>query len=189
MFTITKYSESYQKKYCDLYITTWKIEPYGERFSREEIVAHLVKNRDYLYLLIEEETDLVKGFVGGRPILSECQFFINETGIDMNKAFYIDELGVDEKHKKLGWGAILTHYIISCAREDNFNQFVLRTHSSESNPAIKLYQKLGFITKLDKQGIVHGVETQQTRVDDRPDKDFRYYLYQWFGQNHAAITP
>ena len=110
MFTIKKYSESYQKQYCDLYIDTWEVGPYGERFTPEEIVAHLIKNKDYLYLLIEEESNLVIGFVGGRPLLHECQFFINETGMDMSKAFYIDELGVDKKHKQRGWGEILTHY-------------------------------------------------------------------------------
>ncbi len=112
MFTIKKYSESYQKQYCDLYIDTWEVEPYGERFTPEEIVAHLIKNKDYLYLLIEEESNLVIGFVGGRPLSHECQFFINDTGMDMSKAFYIDELGVDKKHKQRGWGEILTHYII-----------------------------------------------------------------------------
>lgn len=177
MFTIKKYSESYQKQYCDLYITTWMIEPYGELFTQEGIVAHLVKNKDYLYLLIEEESDQVIGFIGGRPVLHECQFFINETGIDMSKTFYIDELGLDEKHKRRGWGEMLTHYIISCARENDFNQFVLRTHGSESNPAIKLYEKLGFTTRVGKDGKVHSVETEEKRIDDRPEKDLRPYYY------------
>jgi ribosomal protein S18 acetylase RimI-like enzyme len=177
MISIINYIEKYQKQYCKLYIDTWKAEPYGELFKCDEIISHIIKNKDYLYLLIEETKDKVIGFVGGRPILCDCSFFTNETGIDMNNAFYIDELGIDERHKNLGWGQTLMHYIISSARENNFNLFVLRTHASEINPAIKLYKKLGFITKKNKNGKVHGVYTEQRRIDNRPPKDFRIYFY------------
>jgi len=182
MFIIKKYSENYQQQYCDLYISTWKVEPYGELFNSQEIINHLFVNKDYLFLLIKEDSDKIIGFVGGRPLQYECPFFINDTNIDVNITFYIGELGVDEKHKKFGWGQMLMHHLISCARENNFNQFVLRTHSSETNPAIKLYQKLGFNTKIDKNGKIHGIDTVQKRIDDRSEMDFRLYFYKTYSK-------
>ena len=187
MFIIKKYSESYQEQYCDLYIATWKVEPYGELFVAEEVIDHLESNRDFLYLLIEEESDKLIGFVGGRPISHKCDFFINEAipPVDMEKAFYIDELGIEESHKMRGWGQMLMGFIISNAREAGFSQFVLRTHADDSNPAIRLYYKLGMKPRETKEGKVHGVETTQRRINDRPETDFRIYFYKTYQVNES----
>lgn len=178
MFSIKKYSEIYQKQYCDLYIATWKIEPYGELFTEEKILKHLNYNLDFLYLLIQEEKNVI-GFVGGRPISDYCEFFINEAcpPIEMKKGFYIDELGIEASHKRHGWGQTLMEFLFSCARESGFTEFVLRTHADPSNPAIKLYDKLGMKPRKTKFGKVHGVDTPQTRIDSRPEEDFRIYFY------------
>lgn len=182
MFSIIKYSKIYKEQYCDLYIATWKVEPYGEKFTREEITTSLESNKDFLYLLIEEKSNKLIGFVGGRPISHECDFFINEASppIEMEKGFYISELGVDEAHKRYGWGQMLTAFLISSAREKGFSQFVLRTHADHSNPAIGLYYKLGMKPRKTKEGKVHGVETTQSRIDERPEQDFRIYFYKTF---------
>lgn len=177
MFTIKSYSDRYQAGYCELYIETWKSEPYGELFTQKEIVEHLVTNNGYHYLLMEEETDTVVGFVAGRPLLNDCPFFLNESNVDPMTTFYIDELGVLDAHRKRGWAQTLMRYLMSCAREQGFKQFVLRTHSSESNPALKLYDRLGFKTKMTSSGEIHRVATQQTRIDSRPETDLRIYFY------------
>jgi ribosomal protein S18 acetylase RimI-like enzyme len=177
MFTIKSYSEKYQASYCNLYIETWKAEPYGELFTNDEIVDHMVKNSRYHYLLVEEETDTLLGFVAGRPLVNDCPFFLNETNIDLTNTFYIDELGVLDAHRKRGWAQTLMRYLMSCAREQGFEQFVLRTHSGESNPALKLYDRLGFKTRPTSSGEIHGVATQQTRIDSRPQSDLRIYFY------------
>lgn len=160
-----------------MYIETWKVEPYGELFTKDEIVAHLVKNSGHHYLLVEEETDSLLGFVAGRPLLSDCPFFLNACNVDLKTTFYIDELGVRDAHKKRGWAQALMRYVMSCAREQGFKQFVLRTHSSESNPALKLYDRLGFRTKMTSSGEIHGAATRQTRIDSRPETDLRIYFY------------
>lgn len=182
MFAVIKYSGNYEKQYCDLYIKTWKVEPYGELFTPEEIVNHLGSNQDFLYLLIEGENGNLVGFVGGRPISQDCDFFVNEAlpPIEPRKAFYIDELGVEETHKMYGWGKMLMTFLIACAREKGFSEFVLRTHGDPGNPAIKLYEKLGMKQRTTKEGKVHGVETSQRRIDGRPEQDFRPYFYKTF---------
>ena len=182
MFEVIRYSDSYEKRYCDLYIATWKVEPYGEAFTSEEIVNHLGSNKDFLYLLVEKGSDKVIGFVGGRPVSHECDFFVNEASppLEIDKAFYIDELGVDETHKLCGWGLMLMSFLISSARKKGFSQFVLRTHADHSNPAIGLYYKLGMKPRRTKADKVHGVETTQRRIDGRPETDFRIYFYKSF---------
>lgn len=177
MFTIKPYSDIYQAGYCDLYIETWEAEPYGELFTKDEIVEHLVKNSGYHYLLIEDETDTLVGFVAGRPLLNDCPFFLNESNVDLKSTFYIDELGVLDAHRKRGWAQTLMRFLMSCAREQGFEQFVLRTHSSEFNPALKLYGKLGFKTKMTLSGEIHGIATRKTRIDSRPETDLRIYFY------------
>jgi ribosomal protein S18 acetylase RimI-like enzyme len=182
MFEVIKYSGRYEKQYCDLYIATWRVEPYGEAFTSEEIMNHLGSNEGFLYLLIEEESDKVIGFVGGRAISHECDFFINEASlpIDIEKGFYVDELGIEETHKMYGWGQLLMSFLISSAREKGFSEFVLRTHADHSNPAIGLYYKLGMKPRRTNADKVHGVETTQRRIDGRPETDFRIYFYKTF---------
>jgi ribosomal protein S18 acetylase RimI-like enzyme len=178
---LIKYSERYEKQYCALYIKTWKVEPYGEKFTSKEIVRHMTGNKDFLFLLIEEESDRIIGFVGGRPISRECGFFKNDA-IPPVVTFYIDELGIEKTHKRLGWGEVLMRFLIATAREAGFSQFVLRTHRDHSNPAIGLYYKLGMKPRITKSGKVHGVWTQQRRIDGRSKQDFRIYFYQTFSQ-------
>lgn len=182
---IIQYTDKYQKAYCDLYIATWKEPPYLEFFTSEEIIKHLGSNKDFLYLLIEEATDKAIGFVGGRPIAHKCDFFINDSvkPIDISKGFYIAELVVEETHKKHGWGYMLMQFLICNAREKGFNQFVLRTHSNHSNPAIGLYYKSGMKPQKMATGEVHGVDTEQRRITGKVEKDFRIYFYKTYQIN------
>jgi len=182
MFSIIEYSETYQDKYCDLYIETWKSAPYFEQFTKEEIVKHLDSNKGFLYLLIEVNTDKLIGFVGGRPISYKCDFFLNDAvkPINMAKGFYIDELGVEESHKKNGWGFMLMQFLICSASAKGYNQFVLRTHSNHTNPAIGLYYKLGMKPQKTASGKVHGVDTEQMRTNGKIEKDFRVYFYKTY---------
>jgi ribosomal protein S18 acetylase RimI-like enzyme len=182
MDRIERYSEAtpaQQEQYVALYIATWQDEPYREWFTSEEVLANAELNRELLYLLLDE-AGLVAGFVGGRP-LTQCEdFFVNACvpPIDLEKGFYIDELGVARGHRKAGIGAQLTEHLIEVARSRQFNQFVLRTHQSPDNPAKRLYERLGFQPRLTAAGTVHGVNTTQTRIDaNTPPTDFRIYYY------------
>lgn len=184
MFSIIEYTDNYQEAYCDLYIQTWKSAPYLEVFTKEEIINHLDSNKGFLYLLVENSSNRLIGFVGGRPISHKCDFFKNEAvnPINISKGFYIDELGVEELHRKSGWGTMLMEFLICSASEKGFNQFVLRTHSNHSNPAISLYYKLGMKPQKIASGEVHGVDTQQMRTSGQVEKDFRIYFYKIFSQ-------
>lgn len=182
MFEVIEYSGRYEKQYCDLYIKTWEVEPYGEVLTHQETISSLEINKGFLYLLVEEKNDKVIGFVGGRP-LSKCRdFFKNDAvpKVEIEKGFYIGDLGVDEAHKRSGWGQVLMSFLISIAREKGFSQFVLRTHADDSNPAIGLYYKLGMKPRMTTEGRVHGVEATQSRIDGRPEKDFRTYFYKTY---------
>lgn len=68
-------------------------------------------------------------------------------------------------------------FLICSAREKGFTQFVLRTHSNHSNPAISLYYKLGMKPQKTKSGEVHGVDTEQMKLSGEVEKDFRIYFY------------
>lgn len=177
--SIIRYSKKYEEKYHSLYRETWKVEPYGELFSDSEITESVDKNKSFLYLLINDNSDSVIGFVGGRAI-SDCSFFDNKPKLDLQTVFYIDELGIEKEHKRLGWGATLTQFLINTARESGFSQFILRTHASHINPAISLYYKLGFKTMKTDTGDIYGIDTQQTRIDGRADTDFRIYFYKQY---------
>jgi len=166
-----------QDQYIALYIDTWQRNPYRELFTRDEVLASVEINRQFLYLLVDGGA--VLGFVGGRP-LSQCDFFDYACvpPVDSEKGFYIDELGVDFAHRKSGFGQKLTEYLIEVARLKEFNQFVLRTHQSPENPAARFYERLGFETRLNMDGQVHGIDTQHRRVDTAtPEVDFRVYYY------------
>ena len=178
---INQYSNEYEEQYIQLYIDTWKAEPYGEKFIKENISNHLVKNSGYLFLLVEKNE--VIGFVGGRPLNHFCDFYNDEQlikKVNTEKAFYIDELGVKIEFRKLGLGTLLTNFLISNARSKGYNEFVLRTHRSYSNPALKLYFNLGFNPRTLQNGEAHLVDTLQTRIDDRPDIDSRVYFYRTY---------
>jgi ribosomal protein S18 acetylase RimI-like enzyme len=182
VFKIIRYSEAYQEQYCDLYIKTWEVEPYGEALTHQETINSLEINKGFLYLLVEEKNDKVIGFIGGRS-LSKCGAFFDNAAlpkVEIEKGFYIGDLGVDDAHKRSGWGQVLMSFLISTAKEKGFSEFVLRTHAADSNPAIGLYNKLGMTRRRTEAGEVHGIETTQSRIDGRPEKDFRIYFYKTF---------
>ena len=182
MLKIVPFEDKFSDQYCDLYIKTWKEEPYGELFTKEEVGNHLEYNLGYLYLLLHD--DNVIGFIGGRPLTKNCSFFDNQasTPIDLESGFYIDELGLDIPNRNHGWGRILTSFLISAARQDGYSEFVLRTHSIESNPALGLYQRLGMQTRTTNNGEIHQVLTEQKRIDNRAAGDSRIYFYKTYGR-------
>ena len=77
MFSIIEYTYDYKDAYCDLYIQTWESAPYLEVFTKEEIVKHLDSNKGFLYLLLENSSDKLVGFVGAD------QFLISATSLKM----------------------------------------------------------------------------------------------------------
>lgn len=189
MLRIEPFSHRYLAQYCELYQATWQAEPYGESFTAEEITRHLSVNEGFLYLLIrgEHDEDVVVGFVGGRPLAHECNFFDNaaEPSVEVASGFYIDELGVHEELRRHGFGGSLTLFLMSVARSRGFNAFVLRTHAAKDNPASRLYSRLGFATRRTAAGELHGVDTKQRRVDDRDEVDRRIYYYKNIGRATA----
>jgi len=179
MYSIIPYLDEYKAQYCYLFSATWMGEPYGEIFTEEEILKSLNENKNFLYILLGNENDEIMGFVGGRPLADNCSFFLNEsiTPISFQSAFYISELVVAEKQRRCGWAHPLTLFLVSAARVQGYNQFVLRTHSDPNNPAQRLYRKLGFETRNILDGNLHGIITEQSRIDSRPTSDFRIYFY------------
>ena len=65
--------------------------------------------------------------------------------------FYIDEIGVEQKHRKRGIGGKITKDIISQTSKKGINCWCLRTHI-EAKPAHKLYGHLGFKDLKIKDG-------------------------------------
>jgi ribosomal protein S18 acetylase RimI-like enzyme len=176
---IEPYSSAYEQQYLALYIATWQDEPYRELFSPAEVLDNLAKNLRFLYLLVDDHDEVI-GFVGGRPLSQSCEFFDNKCvpSIDRDVSFYIDELGIAKTRRGAGFGAKLTEFLIGAARDAGYSQLVLRTHASESNPAMVLYERLGFERRNTITGTDHVVDTTQIRVDQKtPETDPRIYYY------------
>ena len=78
---------------------------------------------------------------------------------------------------------MLMQFLICSVLERGFSQFVLRTHTSHSNPAIGLYYKLGMKLQKDGLGNVHGIDTGQMRINGKVESDFRIYFYKIYQPN------
>jgi ribosomal protein S18 acetylase RimI-like enzyme len=181
MYRIEPYSHAYQEQCVSLYIATWQEAPYRERFTPDEVNESLTRDEGFVYVLIDDRNDVI-GFVSGRPLARDCEFFDDGCVPPVNRdvAFYIDALGIDKARRESGFGVTLMHFLMSVARDAQFSQFVLRTHASASNPATPLYERLGFERRRTTggRGQDHGVDTRQTRIDrDTPETDFRFYYY------------
>lgn len=169
----------YRGQFVALYITTWEAAPYRELFAPEQVDESLSRDEGFVYILIDDPNEVV-GFVSGRPLARDCDFFDHGCipPIDRERAFYIDALGIDKARRESGFGQTLMHFLISAARDARFSQFVLRTHASVPNPAIALYERLGFERRRTADWQDHGVNTHQARIDrDTPEMDFRIYYY------------
>jgi len=179
---IRPYSSEYLEAFCDLYISIWRAEPYGELFTTAEVKRHMWKNERFLFLLVDDGT--LVGFVGGRPVAHFCDFFDNRCvpSVSLTSGFYIDELGVAPAFRGRGRGSALMRWVMGSAANTGFTEFVLRTHADKQrNPAMPMYSRLGFEERLDDQGTVHSVPVKQARIDSRPDVDIRTYLYKVVG--------
>ena len=190
MIQIVPFSQDYLTDYIDLYISTWREEPYGEDFAENE-VHRQIANGDQIHLLVND-CSLI-GFVGGRPLEQNCDFYQEpeELRVKTQDFFYISELTVSRDQRSLGFGNLLMQFISSAARAQGFCHFLLRTHASLANPAVPLYYKLGMSPLTRESGDVHSVSVEQKRIDDRPETDSRVYYYDRLAlksRNHELAT-
>lgn len=176
MLSIAPFSDDWLDQYCNLYIETWKSEPYGELFCREDVLNQL-SHGDQVFLLLND-ADLV-GFVGGRPLGRNCDFFRNEgrETLSVDNTFYISELSVKQEFRRFGFGYMLMRLAFSEAKLSGYSSFLLRTHACADNPAKSLYRKLGMNPQRNLADEILSIPVDQERIDDRPRVDERvYYL-------------
>ena len=108
----------------------------GRKYNDEEVKNLL--NREDRRIFLAEEGGAVKGYVF-------CEYdIIMGSGIMADKKnLYIDDLCVDEKHRREGVGERLLAYVEDFAKSEKFDRITLNVWSCNEG-AIKFYLKKGF---------------------------------------------
>lgn len=149
------------EKTAKLYCEIWKEPPWNEYFWQEEgvlidIQDQLKKEKAILVLAVNKGK--VVGFTWGYGVdkkLMEAISSNNLLGFLFEPApksvFYIDEIGVDKRHRMHGVGGKITENIINQTKKIGINCWCLRTHIN-AIPARRMYSKLGFNDLKIKDG-------------------------------------
>ena len=148
------------KKVAKLYCEIWKEPPWNEHFWKQDEVL-----KDIQEQLKKEEAILIAAANKNEVIGFTWGYCVDKKGINALSSnnllehlfdsarlvFYIDEIGVEQKHRKSGIGGKITKDIISQTSKKGINCWCLRTHI-EAKPAHRLYGHLGFKDLKIKDG-------------------------------------
>lgn len=79
------------------------------------------------------------------------QLYPTFSSISLSKVWILNDLYVENAHRRFGVGIQLTEYAIQFAKETGASKLVLET-AGDNNQAQALYEKLGF---LQEAGMYH----------------------------------
>ena len=141
------------EKTARLYCEIWKEPPWNEYFWKQDevlidIQEQLKKEASMLVAAVEK--DKVIGFTWGYRIDKKLIEAISNSNLlsflfepAPKSVFYIDEIGIDKRHRMHGIGGKITKIIINQTKKIGIDCWCLRTHIN-AVPARKMYSKLGF---------------------------------------------
>lgn len=148
------------KKVAKLYCEIWKEPPWNEHFwKQDEVLSDILEqlNKEVAMLVVAVKKDKVVGFTWGYRVDKKTIGILSGNNLleqlfDSSRLiFYIDELGVEQKHRMHGIGKKISKKIIDQTRKVGINCWYLRTHI-KAKPAQKLYRHLGFRDLKVKDG-------------------------------------
>lgn len=152
------------EKTARLYCEIWKEPPWNEYFWKEievltDIQEQLKKEKAVLVLAVNEGE--IIGFTWGYGVDKKLMEVISNSNLlsflfepSPKSVFYIDEIGVDKRHRMHGVGGKITKSIVNQTKKIGVNCWCLRTHIN-AMPARKMYSKLGFSDLKIKDGKHH----------------------------------
>lgn len=149
------------EKTARLYCEIWKEPPWNEYFWKQDevlmdIQEQLKKEAAMLVAAVKEGK--VVGFTWGYRVDKKLMETISNSNLlsflfepPSKSVFYIDELGVDKRHRMHGIGGKITKSIMKQTKKTGVDCWCLRTHIN-AVPARKMYGKLGFSDLKIKDG-------------------------------------
>ena len=149
------------EKTARLYCEIWKEPPWNEYFWKQDEVLRDIQEqlkKEAAMLVAAVKKDRVIGFTWGYLVDKKLMETISSNNLlsflfepATKSVFYIDELGVDKRHRMHGVGGKITESIIKQTKKIGVDCWCLRTHIN-AMPARKMYGKLGFNDLKIKDG-------------------------------------
>lgn len=108
------------------------------KYSNETIKA-IIENQNTPVYVAVDENDVAIGYS-----FCEIEIFHGTPNLKERKAFYIDDLCVDENYRGKGIGKALYEYSLKIAKDLNCHHLTLNVwHLNET--ALKFYEKMGMV--------------------------------------------
>jgi len=117
-------------------------EPYiyektNEGCRTKEYIESIIKNKKSIFVVLEKGKEII-GFLNAYEETRGHLPFHKK-----RKYIVLDNIVIDENHRKKGYGEILLNYLIEYAKNKKYNDIILYVYKFNEN-AIKLYEKKGF---------------------------------------------
>ncbi|MFT5586902.1 MAG: ribosomal protein S18 acetylase RimI-like enzyme [Cognaticolwellia sp.] len=162
----------YRSSFVGAYQTVWTAPPYREVFypyEAESVLKRTLDTPDNLMLLAVRGETQVVGFGFAVPLASRIDVSRHMQGLlPVQHTFYLAELGVLPRYRKLGLGRALIDERLNRI-DGRYSHAVLRT-SATRHAGYELYMDLGF----DDIGVY--MEVPSRRLDGNVTTDRRLFL-------------
>ena len=117
-------------------------EPYIYEKTNEgcrtiEYIETLINDKKSIFVVLEKEKEVIGFLYAYEETKGHLPFH------KKRKYIVLDNIIINENHRKNGYGEKLLNYIIKYVKNENYNDIVLYVYKFNEN-AIKLYEKKGF---------------------------------------------
>jgi diamine N-acetyltransferase len=117
-------------------------EPYiyektNEGCRTKEYIETIINDKKSIFVVLEKEKKIIGFLYAYEETKGHLSFH------KKRKYIVLDNIVIDENHRKNGYGEMLLNYIIEYAKNGNYNDIILYVYKFNES-AIKLYEKKGF---------------------------------------------